>query len=58
MAYQDLVVYQQAVVINDLNVIFIERYIPRTSRTNDQMTQAGRSENKTLWRVVSNAVKK
>ena len=43
MAYQDLVVYQQAVVINDLNVIFIERYIPRTSRTNDQMTQAGRS---------------
>lgn len=43
MGYQDLVVYQQAVIINDLNVIFIERYIPKTSRTHDQMTQAGRS---------------
>ena len=43
MGYQDLVVYQQAVVINDLNVLFIGRYIPKTSRTNDQMTQAGRS---------------
>lgn len=41
--YQNLIVYQQAVVIYDLNIIFINRYIPKTSRTYDQMVQAGRS---------------
>lgn len=41
--YQNLIVYQQAVVIYDLNMIFISRYIPKTSRTYDQMVQAGRS---------------
>lgn len=41
--YQNLIVYQQAVVIYDLNILFINRYIPKTSRTYDQMEQAGRS---------------
>lgn len=41
--YQNLIVYQQAVVIYDLNLQFVNRYISPTSRTTDQMIQAGRS---------------
>ncbi|MBI3290627.1 four helix bundle protein [Candidatus Microgenomates bacterium] len=41
--YKNLLVYQQAVIIYDLNIIFINRYIPKTSRTCNQMEQAGRS---------------
>ncbi len=41
--YKNLIVYQQAVVIYDLNIMFINRYISRKSRTYDQMEQAGRS---------------
>lgn len=41
--YQNLIVYQQAVVIYDLNLEFCRRFISKTSRTHDQMVQAGRS---------------
>lgn len=41
--YKNLIVYQQAVVIYDLNIAFINRYISKMSRTYDQMEQAGRS---------------
>lgn len=41
--YQNLIVYQQAVVIYDLNLQFVNHYISPTSRTTDQMIQAGRS---------------
>lgn len=41
--YKNLIVYQQAVVIYDLNVQFCDRYINKASRTHDQMIQAGRS---------------
>lgn len=41
--YQDLLVYKLAVIIFDLGVEFCERFIPKTSRTHDQMIQANRS---------------
>lgn len=41
--YENLIVYQQAVVIYDLNIEFCKRYIDKFSRTYDQMVQAGRS---------------
>src|SRR3989344_4323906 len=41
--YKNLVVYQLAVVIFDLNDLFVKRYIDPRSRTKDQMEQAGRS---------------
>lgn len=41
--YKNLIVYQQAVVIYDLNIMFINRYISKSSRTYDQMEQGGRS---------------
>lgn len=41
--YKNLLVYQQAVVIFDLNHLFCERYIDKRSRTFDQMIQADRS---------------
>ena len=41
--YQNLVVYQLAVVIFDLNDLFVKRYIDPRSRTKDQMEQAARS---------------
>lgn len=40
--YRNLLVYQQAVVIYDLNMIFLKRYV-RSRRTYEQMEQAGRS---------------
>ena len=43
VGYKYLKSYQLATVIYDLTVRFCEKYIPRTSRTNDQMIQAGRS---------------
>ena len=45
--YQNLIVYQLAVVIYDLNVLFCNRYMTYKSnksyRTYDQMIQAARS---------------
>lgn len=41
--YQSLIVYQQAVIIYDLNIEFINLYIPKMSRTYGQMEQASRS---------------
>lgn len=41
--YQNLIVYQQAVIIYDLTVKFCDRHISKISRTHDQMVQAARS---------------
>jgi len=41
--YEKLVVYWIAVTISDLTPIFCEHYIPKFSRTFDQMVQASRS---------------
>lgn len=41
--YKNLIVYQQAVIIYDLNVEFCTRHVDNKSRTFDQMVQAGRS---------------
>lgn len=41
--YQNLLVYQLAITIFDLTVIFCNRYVDKKSRTHDQMVQAGRS---------------
>ena len=41
--YKNLIAYQLSAIIFDLNVEFCNRYIPKTSRTHDQMVQAGRS---------------
>lgn len=41
--YQNLLVYKLAVIIFDLGIEFCERFIPKTSRTHDQMIQANRS---------------
>src|SRR5579884_2956162 len=41
--YKYLKSYQLSVVIYDLTVEFVNRYIPKNSRTCDQMTQAARS---------------
>lgn len=41
--YQNLLVYQLAITIFDLTVIFCNQYIDKKSRTHDQMVQAGRS---------------
>ncbi len=41
--YQRLVAYQNAVIIYDATVVFCRRFIPRRSRTHDQMVQAARS---------------
>ncbi|TSC65988.1 MAG: hypothetical protein CEO21_286 [Microgenomates group bacterium Gr01-1014_80] len=41
--YQNLIVYQLAVVIFDLTVQFVKSYIDPRSRTTDQMVQAARS---------------
>ncbi len=45
MSYEDLIVYQQAVVIFDLNHQFCRQFLsePRFRRTVDQMEQADRS---------------
>lgn len=41
--YEKLVSYQVAKLLYDLTVRFVDRYIPRGSRTADQMEQAARS---------------
>ena len=41
--YESLVVYWLGVIIGDLTVLFVDRYIPHNSRTRDQMNQAARS---------------
>ncbi len=41
--YRNLVAYQLAVVIFDLNDLFVKSYIDPRSRTKDQMEQAARS---------------
>ena len=41
--YEYLLAYKLTVPIYDYTVIFCQKYIPRNSRTNDQMTQAARS---------------
>ena len=41
--YEYLLAYKLTVPIYDYTVVFCQRWIPRGSRTNDQMTQAARS---------------
>ena len=41
--YRQLKSFQTATIIYDLTLIFIGKYIPKASRTNDQMHQAARS---------------
>ena len=41
--YRNLKSFQMATIIYDLTLIFIQKYIPKGSRTNDQMHQAARS---------------
>lgn len=41
--YTDLKSYQQSLVICDFTMAFVKKYIPKKSRTCDQMEQAARS---------------
>ena len=41
--YKTLPFYKQSEIVHDFTVEFVEKYIPRNSRTCDQMTQAARS---------------
>ncbi len=41
--YRNLKSFQMATIVYDLTLIFIKKYIPIGSRTNDQMHQAARS---------------
>lgn len=41
--YEYLLAYKITIPIYDYTVVFCSRWIPRTSRTHDQMVQAGRS---------------
>ncbi len=41
--YRKLKAYQIAEIICDLSVLFVKRFVPRNSRTCDQMEQAARS---------------
>src|SRR3989338_5836413 len=41
--YHNLKSFQMATIIYDLTLSFIQKYIPKGSRTNDQMHQAARS---------------
>lgn len=41
--YKNLLTYQLAELIYDITVLFCEKYVPVTDRTNDQMVQSGRS---------------
>ena len=41
--FKDLIAYQLSTTIYDLNLAFCQKYIPKTSRTFDQMIQAARS---------------
>lgn len=46
--YRNLKSYQTTLVIYDLSVLFVQKYIPRTSRTRDQMEQAARSSKQNI----------
>ncbi len=41
--YKNLLTYQLAELIFDITVLFCEKFVPVTDRTNDQMVQSGRS---------------
>ena len=41
--YKNLLTYQLAELIYDITVLFCEKYVPVSDRTNDQMVQSGRS---------------
>ena len=41
--YKNLLSYQLAELIFDITVLFCEKYVPVSDRTNDQMVQSGRS---------------
>ena len=41
--YKNLLTFQLAELIFDITVLFCEKYVPVTDRTNDQMVQSGRS---------------
>ena len=41
--YKNLLTYQLAELIFDITVLFCEKYVPVSDRTNDQMVQSGRS---------------
>lgn len=43
LGYKTLPFYKQSEIIHDFTVEFVEKYIPKYSRTCDQMTQAARS---------------
>src|SRR3989344_3322215 len=50
--YKYLLTYRYAEIIYDLNIEFIKIYIPRNSRTYDQMEQAGRSGKQNIVEAV------
>jgi four helix bundle suffix protein len=41
--YKNLLTYQLAELIYDITVLFCEKFVPVSDRTNDQMVQSGRS---------------
>ena len=41
--FRDLAAYQNAEIVYDATVAFCDRFIPKASRTHDQMVQAARS---------------
>jgi hypothetical protein len=41
--YKHLLSYQVAELVFDITVLFCEKYVPVSDRTNDQMIQSGRS---------------
>lgn len=41
--YRKLKSFQMSTIVYDLTLVFIKQYVPRGSRTNDQMHQAARS---------------
>ncbi len=50
--YKYLLTYRYAEIICDLNIDFIRLYIPRTSRTFDQMEQSGRSGKQNIVEAI------
>lgn len=50
--YKYLLTYRYSEIIYDLNIEFIKKYIPRNSRTYDQMEQAGRSGKQNIVEAV------
>ncbi len=50
--YKYLLTYRYAEIIYDLNIEFIKIYIPRNSRTYDQMEQAARSGKQNIVEAV------